>query len=217
VIRLVRASAVTATPAGVEPAGEPADPLRSLAAQARSGDRRAQRTLMVTLGPPILRVVRGVLGVRSPDLEDVAQEAMSGLYAALAGFRGECTVLHFACRITVQIAMNARRRSGYRQRYTPLVPSDELADLAGDELSPAEVLASARRREITRELLGELPPPQAEALALHVILGYSVAETSDSTGAPLNTVRSRLRAALAALRARVENDPDLLEAMKGEP
>lgn len=216
-IRLVRSSRVAAAPAGVEPAGgAAADPLRALAAQARGGDGRAQRTLMVALGPPILRVVRGVLGVRNPDVEDAAQEAMSALYAALAGFRGECTTLHFACRIAVQIAMNVRRRSGYRQRHTPIVPADELAEMAGDEMSPAEALAAARRREITRELLGELPPPQAEALALHVILGYSVAETSATTGAPLNTVRSRLRAALAALRTRVEKDPDLLDAMKEE-
>jgi RNA polymerase sigma-70 factor (ECF subfamily) len=191
--------------------------LRALASQSLSGDARALRTLMVTLGPPILRVVRGVLGVGDSEVEDVAQEAMSALCGALAGFRGECTTLHFACRIAVQIAMNARRRAGYRQRHTSVVPADELAELARDDLSPAEMLAAARRREIARELLGELPPPQAEALVLHVILGYSVAETADTTGAPVNTVRSRLRAALAALRARVENDPGLLEAVKGEP
>ena len=202
---------------GVERTSEPDDPLRGLAAEAVGGDTRAQRTLMITLGPPILRVVRGVLGGASPDVEDVVQEAMVALYGALAGFRGECKTLHFASRIAVQIAMNARRRAGYRKRHTPVVPSDELAELAREELSPAELLASARRREIMSELLGELPRPQAEALALHIMLGYSVAETAAATGAPPNTVRSRLRGALAALRERVQNDSALLEAMKGEP
>jgi DNA-directed RNA polymerase specialized sigma24 family protein len=118
--------------------------LRALASQSLSGDARALRTLMVTLGPPILRVVRGVLGVGDSEVEDVAQEAMSALCGALAGFRGECTTLHFACRIAVQIAMNARRRAGYRQRHTSVVPADELAELARDDLSPAEMLAAAR-------------------------------------------------------------------------
>jgi RNA polymerase sigma-70 factor (ECF subfamily) len=216
VIRLVRRSELSSTIEGAAPAGEPADPLRGLAAEALGGNPRAQRTLMITLGPPILRVVRGVLGAGSPDVEDVVQEAMVALYGALAGFRGECKMIHFACRIAVQIAMNARRRAGYRQRHTPVVPSDELAELARDELSPAALLASARRREIMRELLGELPPPQAEALALHIMLGYSVAETAAATGAPSNTVRSRLRGALAALRERVQSDSALLEVMKGE-
>ena len=145
------------------------------------------------------------------------QEAMLALYMALAGFRGECKTIHFACRIAVQIAMNARRRAGYRKLHTPVVPSDELAELARDDVSPAELLASARRGEITRELLGELPPPQAEALVLHIMLGYSVAETAAATGAPSNTVRSRLRGALVALRERVQSDSALLEMMKGEP
>jgi RNA polymerase sigma-70 factor, ECF subfamily len=214
VIRLVRRSEVAPVPAGVERPGEPADPLRVLAAEALGGDPGAQRTLMIALGPPILRVVRGVLGAGNHDVEDIVQEAMLALYGALAGFRGECKTLHFACRIAVQIAMNARRRAGYRTRHTPVVPADELAELARDDQSPAEALASARRREITRELLGELPPPQAEALALHIMLGYSVAETAAATGAPPNTVRSRLRGALVALRARVQSDSALLEVMK---
>jgi len=215
VIRLVRRS--EPAPSGVEPAGEGADPLRALATEAAGGNAQAQRTLMITLGPPILRVVRGVLGAGSPDVEDVVQEAMVGLYAALAGFRGECRTIHFACRIAVQIAMNARRRAGYRQRHTPVVAADELAELAREEMSPAELLASARRREILRELLGELPRPQAEALALHIMLGYSVAETAAATRTPLNTVRSRLRGALASLRERVESDSALLEAIREAP
>ena len=171
---------------------------------------------MTALGPPILRAVRAVLGPGSPDVEDMVQEAMFAIYGALAGFRGDCKTLHFVRRVAVQIAMNARRRTGYRNRYTPVVPSDELSELAREELSPAELLASARRREIMRELLGELPPVQAEALMLHIMLGYSIAETAGATGAPSNTVRSRLRGALAALRARVQTNNALLEVMKGE-
>src|SRR6185369_13008728 len=76
-IRLVSSPEAAATPDGVGPsAGEPTDPLRALAAQAVSGNAQAQRTLMITLGPPLLRVVRGVLGASSPDVEDVLQEVM---------------------------------------------------------------------------------------------------------------------------------------------
>jgi len=216
-MRLVRPTEVAATPAGAGSPGEPADPLRALAAEALAGDAQAQRTLMIALGPPVLRVVRGVLGVGSPDVEDVLQEVLLTLHTALAGFRGECKTVHFACRIAVQTAMNARRRAGYRARHTPVVPFEELAELARDDLSPAELLAAARRRELLRELLGELAPSQAETLALHIMLGYSVAETAAATGAPVNTVRSRLRGALALLRTRVQGDRALLEAVKEPP
>jgi RNA polymerase sigma-70 factor (ECF subfamily) len=113
--------------------------------------------------------------------------------------------------------MNARRRAAHRQRTTPNVPPDELAELARDDQSPAEQLAAARRREVVRLLLADLPPPQAEVLALHTMLGHSVAETAAVTGVPVNTVRSRLRTALAALRERAGADAILAETARGEP
>jgi len=215
-LRLVRSPDARPTPA-VAPAGDHADPLRPVARRAAAGDDRAQRTLLVALGPALLRVVRAVLGVGHPDAEDVLQESMISLCAALASFRGECRTSHFACRVAVQTAMNARRRAAHRQRTTPTIPPDELAELAHDDLSPAELLAAARRRELLRSLLAELPPVQAEVLALHTMLGHSVAETAAVTRVPVNTVRSRLRAALAALRERAGRDAVLSETARSEP
>lgn len=206
-LRLLRLSKVPEREPKVEP--EAIDPLGSLARAAAAGDRRAERTLLVTLGPSLLRAVRGVLGTAHPDVEDVLQEAMGALLGALPTFRGECRLTHFASRVAVQTALNARRRAGYRERYTPAASPEELAELARDERSPAEARAAAERIEAFRTVLGELPEVQAEALVLHSVLGYSVDETAALQRVPLNTVRSRLRNALARLRARVLGDPKL--------
>ena len=133
-----------------KPAARPDDPLRALAAAAVQGDSEAQRTLLVALGPSLLRVVRGVLGGAHPEVEDTLQEAMVAVHLALAGFRFECTTLHFACRVAAQTAMNARRRAGYRSRHTPSVAPGDLVELARDERSPADLTAAARRRESLR-------------------------------------------------------------------
>ena len=191
------------------PASRPDDPLRALAAAAVQGDGEAQRTLLVALGPSLLRVIRGVLGSAHPDVEDTLQEAMVAVHLALAGFRYECTTLHFACRVAAQTAMNARRRAGYRARHTPSTPPADLIELAREERSPAELTAAARRRETLRQLLCELPDAQSEVLALHALLGYTVEETAAAMQIPRNTVRSRLRNALARLRARVQGDAGL--------
>jgi len=193
----------------------PVDPLLALARSAGAGDDGAARTLFVTLGPALLGTVRGVLGARSMDVEDVLQEAMLALHRALAGFRGECKTVHFACRVAVQTAMNARRRTGYRARYTPSVAPEVFDDVPHGAESPADAQSAAERREALRALLDELPLPQAEALALHVVLGYSVDETAQATGVPVNTVRSRLRNALAALRERIRVDEHLRELLGG--
>lgn len=191
------------------------DPLGPLAAAAAGGDRGAQRTLLVAVGPSLLRVVRGVLGAQHPDVEDTVQEAMVSLHLALVGFRGECTTLHFACRIAVQTALNARRRSGYRTRHTPSTEPADLAELARDERSPGEAMDAATSRQALRELLGELPAAQAEVLALHTLLGYTVDETAETIAVPPNTVRSRLRAALSRLRERAHTQRSLLEMIEG--
>ena len=193
-----------------------ADPLRAIASAAARGDRTAQRTLLLETGSALLRTVRAVLGGASPDLEDVFQEAMTAAHLALPGFRGECSTLHFVCRIGVQTAMNARRRGRTRARHLEITDDGELAELARDDVSPADSLAVARRRRALRRLLSELPEPQAEVLALHTMLGYTIEETAQVTGAPLNTVRSRLRTALAALRQAVLADGARLEIVRGD-
>ena len=50
-----------------------------------------------------------------------------------------------------------------------------------------------------------LPADQRAAIALHVHLGYSVAETADVVGAPVETVRSRLRVGRERLRNLLED------------
>ena len=67
-----------------------------------------------------------------------------------------------------------------------------------------------------RRLLDELPVAQAEALTLHVVMGYTVEETSAAVGATVNTVRSRLRRGLAALRNCLQGNRRLLEVVRGE-
>lgn len=188
---------------------DPVDPLGSVAAAALGGDRQAERTLFAMLGPSLLRVVRGVLGATHPDVEDVLQESMAAVHQALPSFRGDARVAHFACRVAVQTALSARRRASYRARYTPSAPPDEVAELALDERSPVDARAAAERLAAFRELLEELSETQAEALVLHVVLGYSVEETAGAQRVPLNTARSRLRNALARLRERVQGDARL--------
>ena len=64
-----------------------------------------------------------------------------------------------------------------------------------------------------RTLLDDLPPEQAEALALRTMLGWSLEEIARASAAPVNTVRSRLRLAKESLRRKIEASPGLLEAL----
>src|SRR5262245_51437105 len=121
------------------PSEQPHDELAELAAAVERGDRAALRTFLLAIVPQMLRVVRRVLGPGHPDLEDVAQEAAYGVIDALPRFRGEGSVLHFACRTAVHTAMNVRRREHAKKRMSVCEALD-IDSVATDELGP-EALA----------------------------------------------------------------------------
>lgn len=53
----------------------------------------------------------------------------------------------------------------------------------------------------------QLPVEQRTAIALHLHFGYTAAETADLVGAPLETVRSRIRTGRQRLRRLLEDQP----------
>lgn len=149
-----------------------------------------------------------MLGPNHPDVEDTAQESAFAVLGALARYRGDCTIVHFACRVAVQTAVTVRRRESAIKRRAPgdRVDLDAIADERPGPDAEAEGRASA---ELVRELVATLPEAQAEALALHCVLGFTVSEIAATAGLPIETVRSRLRLARQALRARAEASPRL--------
>ena len=196
--------------------GSAEDELRAheLARAAAAGEASATRELLALVWPNTVRVVAGALGATHPDLDDVVQQSLIALLGALAGFRGECHPVGYASRIALRTALKARRRTKLDASRREL-----LARLSGDEptSAPNQDPLEERRRKLLRELLDDLPEEQAEALALRVMLGWSLDEVSRATNAPSNTVRSRVRLAKEALRRRIEAAPELVDQLKGEP
>jgi RNA polymerase sigma factor (sigma-70 family) len=197
----------------VSPTSAAAEPLAEVSAAAVAGNSEAVETLLLSVGPAMLRAARGVLGSKHPDLEDVLQEAALGLLDALPSFEARCKVEHFAARIAVLKALDARRRNMRSDhRSLELSPS-----LAADGGSPADLAVEARRRELLDELCDTLPATQSEALVLHCALGFTVEEVAEVSQVPCNTVRSRLRLAKEALRGKIAKSPVLKQALEEMP
>ncbi|HVY30203.1 MAG TPA: sigma-70 family RNA polymerase sigma factor [Polyangiaceae bacterium] len=186
------------------------DELLELAHAVQAGDRAALRTFLAQVVPHLLRVARRVLGPQHSDVEDVAYEAAYAVVEGLSRFRGEGTVLHFACRVAVLTAMNVRRRDAAQKRARGVAGCDP-DSVQAEARDPEEQAVLGALAPVVRELLDTLPEPLAEALALHNMLGYTVQEVAEQSGAPVETVRSRLRLAKQALRKRVLGHPRLRE------
>ena len=198
----------------VPPDSADADALAGLARRVVAGDRKATRSLLTAVGPAMLRAIRKVLARSTPDVEDVAQEAMEALVAALPAFRGECTVLHFAWRVAVLTALANRRRLDLRAQWSAEGSDLPAAEAAATDPSPADAVVLRGRREALGAVLDELPANQAEVLVLHAALGFTIDEISGAVGRPPETIRSRLRLAKQVLRDRISASPALSEILE---
>jgi len=134
--------------------------------------------------------------------------------SALRRFRGESSIRHFAARVALRSAMNARRRQRAQKRNHGAPDVMDADETAGEGAPPDALVASRASVQLARELCDALPPAQAEALALHCVLGYTMGEVASICGAPLETVRSRLRSAKAVLVSRALADPRLRDLVE---
>lgn len=71
-------------------------------------------------------------------------------------------------------------------------------------VSPAVLVPRPETEHLVEAALAALPPEQREVFLLREHAGLRFAEIAEVTGTPENTVKSRMRYALEALRARLE-------------
>jgi len=193
----------------VKPADDDTD-VGEIAKLAAAGDTSATARLLRIVAPEMLRVVRGVMGPYSSDVDDAVQQALVALIQALPAFRGECAPAGYACRIAFRTALGMRKRTHQtRSRFDTATDTDQFPESD----SPGALNDARRRTELVRNLLDQIPAEQAEALAMRTMLGWSIEEIARASGAPINTVRSRLRLAKEALRRNIEADPSLADEL----
>lgn len=133
--------------------------------------------------------------------EDVAQQAFIRAWRAAPAFdprRG--SVRSWITAITHNLAIDATRV----RKATPLDPSD-LVRLMG--AGPDEPEAWTMQEESASDLraaIGCLPPEQGRAIVMAGVYGLTAQEVADAEGIPLGTAKTRIRSAMAKLRAALD-------------
>jgi len=157
------------------------------------------REFLRAAAPLVRRICRGLMGRHHSELEDVIQECLIDVARALPAFRFESNVAHYVTKIVMRRTIEWRQRDRERAQQHRQLHADVLPAAAFDEARDA-------RANLVRHLLDELNEDQATALLLKVMLGHSVEEVAAITGAPLNTVKTRLRLAKMSLRRWLERN-----------
>jgi RNA polymerase sigma-70 factor, ECF subfamily len=135
------------------------------------------------------------------DADELFQETWSRLIAARERYRPEAKFSTWL----LQIAHNLMIDSFRRQRPHASVEETEavLRNLdAPDSEQPERALSEFEQRRRLQLALEELPEEQRVAFLLRIESGLGLDEIGEITGAGRETVKSRLRYALARIRAR---------------
>ena len=157
----------------------------------------------------VFRYVLRQVGLRSA-AEDVFQEIWTNIISARARYRVEARFATFLYHVAHNCVID------YFRRKTPLHlislddDPDEAYQVAGPERNQPERAAALRQSAaILLNALALLPPEQREAFLLHEEGGLTLEEIATVTGTGRETVKSRLRYALAKLREGIEDEADV--------
>lgn len=159
------------------------------------GDAEAYALLVRRYSGALFRYLLRMMG-RHDEAEDLAQEAFLRAYLSLASYNAQYRFSTWLFRIATNLALNrikAERRviSLQALRSCPEAPPVELVDNR-DESRPEHWAERTELAQLVQQCLEELPPAYRTVVALRHIADLSYNEIADSTGLPLNTVRSRL-------------------------
>jgi RNA polymerase sigma-70 factor (ECF subfamily) len=160
-------------------------------------------------GGPLRRYLARYLG-DPVSADDVLQDTFLQVHARRRLYRDGCSARAWLYAITTRRAVDAQRRAGRRAAVSldqPVGPGEAsepaaLVDLlADDDLGPLDALHEGERQQWVRDIVPRLPGLLRQALVLCYYDGLKYAEIAEVLGVPLNTVKSRLHAAIARLRA----------------
>lgn len=171
----------------------------SVLAAAVSGDEAAFATLYRELQPRLLRYAAGIVG---QDAEDVTAEAWLQIARDLRRFTGDLDAFRgWTSRIVRNRALDlARKRArhptwpmGLEALFEPADP-DDAGDVAAERISTARAIA----------LIATLPPDQAEAVLLRVVVGLDAATAGTVLGKRPGAVRVAAHRGLKTLARRLQ-------------
>jgi len=158
--------------------------------------------------------VRGVLGPTA-DVQEVLQEAFLRAWRALAAGQRPGEPVGWVFVLTLNLARDLRRKASRRGSPIALDEVDEMVQAKSD-VEPARRLEGREALAAARAAIHALPEREKEVFLLRTSGELSFAAVAQSLEIPVGTAKTRMRAALASLRARLAHLAPTDAAPRGE-
>lgn len=183
---------------GMNPSGSADDDTALVLAIATRRDRAAFVALFGRYAPRLKSWFMRA-GTPADRAEDLAQETMLAVWRRADSYDpGRAAVSAWIFTIGRNQRIDALRRLA-----KPLPDADDPSMAPPEPMPPDAALDAAQDETRLRAALQELPPEQAEVIRLAYYEDRPHVEIERALGIPLGTVKSRLRLAMARLRARL--------------
>ena len=176
-----------------------------------SGIRRGDTTLGRFLYRRLIRVVEStltrVLGRAERDHDDLVQAVFEEVVRSIHSGRFElrCALTSWAATIACHVGLNAIRS---RRMERTVFDRDHVIDAAFEHgpsgPQPERALAARDELRQLRLTLAAMPEGRSEAVLMHDVLGYGLAEIAQINGSTVAAVQSRLVRGRKELAERLE-------------
>jgi RNA polymerase sigma-70 factor (TIGR02957 family) len=155
--------------------------MAAAAPELAAGDRMTEHELLSELRPVAFAVAYRMLGSVA-EAEDVVQEALLRLHAALEGGEGIESPRAYVVTVTTRLAIDQLRSARVRREtyVGEWLPEPLVADPSGDPARHAEMADSLSVAFLV--LLESLSPEQRAALLLHDVFDYGYGEVAAIVG-----------------------------------
>ncbi|MFM2409715.1 MAG: hypothetical protein RL481_543 [Pseudomonadota bacterium] len=167
------------------------------------GDRSAFETLYRATSAKLFGVCLRIFPERS-EAEEALQDAYLTIWNRAGSFQaGRASPISWLVAVTRNRAIDRLRASG-KATYVPVDEANEVADPA--PRADAQLFAASEDKELHGCIEG-LEGRDAHFIRSAFLGGATYAQLADAEGAPLATVKSRIRRALIKLRMCMEGEP----------
>ncbi len=161
-------------------------------------------TLVAAYWPRVLRYVTFSIG--DADLaQTITQDCFLKAYKGRASFRGDCAVSTWLISIANNLIRDQLRLKKFqfwrKAEATSLDVTEMASFLPSDESSPERRLLTQERTEQVKAAIDLLSVNQRKIFLLRFFEGLNIEEIAESTGMPVNTVKTHLYRGISAIRA----------------
>ncbi len=174
-----------------------------LVARHLKGDPQAFNTLLTRYTGPLYRFILRLSGEPAV-AEDLVQETCLKAWRKLSSFQAERSFKSWIFTIARNTAfdyLKKKKAIPFSTLNDQSILEEPFQDRIEDERPlPPELLERADRADLLEQALRELPEKTRTILLLHEGEDLTFQEIADSVREPLNTVKSRYRRALIALK-----------------